>query len=608
MKAIILAAGLGSRLGELTQDKAKSMIEVGNQTMLERMICQLDMHCQIDEIIIVTGYKSHLMEEYVANINIQTKISFIHNKDYATTNNIYSLYLAKNIMENHDVILLESDLIFEDYLLEKIINSEERNLMVVDKFQSWMDGTVIKTDDKKNIIDIVLKKDFNFLEVDEYYKTVNIYRFSQEFSKNIYIPSLRSYINKYGKNEYYESVFIKLLKQSKLPLTPLYVEKEKWYEVDDQLDLDIAQTLFCENKSTKLSLMESRFGGYWRYPNLIDFCYLVNPFYPTKRLIDEIKTNTERLIRDYPSGLKVNNLLVSEYFEIDSENIIVGNGASELIKVMMDHIKGNIGIIVPTFEEYPNRSNHLNIVEYSTNVTDYKYSSLELIEFFKDKDLDYLLLINPDNPSGNYIKKSDVFKLLEWGLEKDINIILDESFIDFVSAELNPSLIDQKIIDKYPNLIIVKSISKSHGVPGVRLGVIVTKNQKLLEILQKEVSIWNINSFGEFYMQIVGKYKKDFRNGIIRFHEVREKFIRDLKTIDYLKVYDSESNFIMCEVLHPYTSREITEILLDEQEVFIKDLSPKKGFERQFIRVAVKNEIENQKLIDALRKVGNLNV
>lgn len=135
------------------------------------------------------------------------------------------------------------------------------------------------------------------------------------------------------------------------------------------------------------------------------------------------------------------------------------------------------------------------------------------MDYFSDKNLNALVLINPDNPSGNYIPKQDALMLIRWCKLKGIKIVLDESFVDF-AEEKDSTLIVQEIIDEYENLIIVKSISKSYAVPGIRLGVLVSTDLQLLTLLKKEVAIWNINSFGEFYMQIAEKYKGDYSIGL----------------------------------------------------------------------------------------------
>jgi len=607
MDAIILAAGMGKRLKGLTKDKTKCMITVNEVTLIERMLNQLD-NLNLDKIIIVVGYQAEKLKNFISTLNINTRIEFVLNEVYDKTNNIYSLFLAKDYLQDSDCLILESDLIFDNGILEDLIEDENPNLAVVARYENWMDGTVVTIDENDNIENFLSKNQFLFENIDKYYKTVNIYKFSKDFSKNFYIPFLGAYIQALGLNEYYEQVLkvISNFKESNLKVKKLI--DEKWYEIDDIQDLNIAESIFAPYDD-KLEKFTSRYGGYWRYPHMIDFCYLVNPYYPPKSLVNELKSNFTNLLVNYPSGLDINSLLVAKYFGLDVENICVGNGASEIIKSLIEHVlddESKLGVIVPTFEEYSNRMNPENIIAFDSSVNDFRYDSEDIINFFEDKDISMLVLINPDNPSGNYILKEDVFNLIKWADEKNISFVVDESFIDFADAEENPTFLDQSILDENPNLIVVKSISKSFGVPGLRLGILASSNTNLIEYIKSDLSIWNINSFGEYYLQIFEKYRSDYETGLDKFKFARKKFVDDLNSIDNLRVLPSQANYVMCEVLGDINSYELTKILLNEYNLLIKDLSDKKGCKgKSFVRLAVRDVKDNDYLVNDLKEVLN---
>ncbi|MDB2091673.1 MAG: aminotransferase class I/II-fold pyridoxal phosphate-dependent enzyme [Clostridium sp.] len=602
MQAIILAAGMGKRLKQLTNNNTKCMVKVNGVTMIERMLSQLD-KLNLSNITVVVGYKGKELQEYISTLNIKTKINYVENEIYDKTNNIYSLYLARHCLLQEDTLLLESDLIFEDSVLEKIVNDPYPSLALVAKYESWMDGTVVTLDEENNITRFLDKKAFKFEDIQNYYKTVNIYKFSKEFSTSHYVPFLEAYSKALGDNEYYEQVLkvITLLDKPEIKATKL--GNESWYEIDDVQDLDIAESIFAPTADEKLAKIQARYGGYWRYPGVIDFCYLVNPFYPPQKLMNEIKANFETLLCEYPSGLEVNSLLAAKYFGLNKEHVVVGNGAAELIKSLMERGEGKIGMAMPTFQEYPNRKNAEDVVPYYPNNKDYAYTAMDLMSFYEDKDISTLLLINPDNPSGNYICKDDVLKLARWAQNKNITFIVDESFVDFADKEESPTLLEDYILNDYPELIIVKSISKSFGVPGLRLGILASHNTKLISELKKDVAIWNINSFGEFYMQIFEKYKGDYTTAIEKFKEVRREYLEELSNVKNLRVVPTQANYVLCEILGDNTAYDITKRLLDEYDVFIKDLSSKKGFNGQYIRVAVKRPEENRKLVEALKTI-----
>ena len=326
MQAIILAAGMGKRLGELTQNNTKCMVKVHKQTLIERMLAQLSL-LNLKRIILVIGYKGEKVKELVGNKIGGTPILYIENPVYDKTNNIYSLYLAKNYLIEDDTLLLESDLIFSDTILSKLINNPYPNLAVVAKYQSWMDGTVVRLDEENNILNFISKKAFQFNQKDSYFKTVNIYKFSREFSMGKYVPFLEAYCKALGNNEYYEQVLKVISLLDKPDLKALVINDEKWYEIDDQQDLNNAEALFAEGKEA-LSLYGKRYGGYWRFPMMLDFCYLVNPYFPTMRMKDEMRSNFDILLTEYPSGMQVNTQLAARYTDISPEQIIVGNGAA----------------------------------------------------------------------------------------------------------------------------------------------------------------------------------------------------------------------------------------------------------------------------------------
>ena len=339
MQAIILAAGMGKRLKDLTDDNTKCMVKVNGVTMIERMLSQLD-KLKLSGIVIVVGYKADNLMEFVSTLDIHTPIIYVNNDIYYKTNNIYSLYLARNYLLKEDTLLLESDLVFEDKVLQKLIDDPYPSLALVAKYESWMDGTVVTLDEENNIKSFLDKKHFQFKDISSYYKTVNIYKFSKEFSNTHYVPFLEAYSKALGDNEYYEQVLKVITLLDKPEIKATILTDESWYEIDDVQDLDIAESIFTTSGEDKLRRIQSRYGGYWRYPDLIDFCYLVNPFYPTPKLLDEIKANFERLICYYPSGMEVNSLLAAKYFGLHKQNVVVGNGAAELIKSLMENLCG----------------------------------------------------------------------------------------------------------------------------------------------------------------------------------------------------------------------------------------------------------------------------
>ena len=603
MQAIILAAGMGKRLGEYTRNNTKCMVPVNGTPLIDRMLNQLS-RLNLNRVVIVVGYEGKKLMEYVGEERNGLRIEYIENSVYDRTNNIYSLALAKEKMQEDDTLLLESDLIFEDSMLSLLLDNPFPNLALVAKYETWMDGTMVCIDKDCNIVNFVTKAAFNYHHIDQYYKTVNIYKFSRTFSRDKYIPFLEAYTKAVGNNEYYENVLriITFLNSEELKALP--VGHRKWYEIDDKQDLDIAEALFSDTDAL-LKRYYTRYGGFWRFPQMLDFCYLVNPYFRRSKIIDEMEANFRTLLGEYPSGMKVNTLLASKCWGVKEEYIIPGNGAAELIKTLMENVTGTLGVIRPTFEEYPNRIEEDQVVAFIPQNRDFRYTADDLMDYYGAHPVDNLLLINPDNPSGNFIPLTGLFRLARWCEERGTRLIVDESFVDFSEEWESSSLLHDAHLENFPHMTVMKSISKSYGVPGLRLGILASADMELIAKMKKQVSIWNINSFAEFFMQIFNKYEKDYKRACQKFIEVRAAFLAQLRTIPFLHVMPTQANFVLCEVQSPYTANDLAQQLLKKHDILVSACSAKKGIApNRYVRLAVRSREDNERLIEALRELA----
>ena len=197
MQGLILAAGMGRRLKEFTAGSNKCMVDINGVTLIERALRILDKK-GLSQIVIVIGCRGQELSDFIGTLNIQTPIVYVNNEIYDKTNNIYSLALASEYLCNEDTLLFESDLIFEEAIVDALIADPRETLALVDKFETWMDGacTVLSEDDC--IIDFIPKNHTKYTESEQYYKTLNIYKLSKNFSQNTYIPFLKAYAKAMG--------------------------------------------------------------------------------------------------------------------------------------------------------------------------------------------------------------------------------------------------------------------------------------------------------------------------------------------------------------------------------------------------------------------------
>lgn len=243
MQAIILAAGMGKRLKDLTKENTKCMVKVNGVSLIERTLNSLD-KLNLSRIVIVDGYASEKLRIFVSKLNIKTKIEYINNPIFDKTNNIYSLWLANKVLTEDDSLLLESDIIFEDSVISGLCNDTRKNIALVAKYEDWMDGTCLKLNNDDSVKQFIPGKQFDDNEKSEYFKTVNFYKFSKEFSTDLYVPELEYYRTQYGDNEYYEAALGEIMKKNSSSVVARRLTDEKWYEIDNADDLAAAEKLF----------------------------------------------------------------------------------------------------------------------------------------------------------------------------------------------------------------------------------------------------------------------------------------------------------------------------------------------------------------------------
>lgn len=565
-QAIIPAAGTGSRLGKITENIPKCMVKINGKTLIERTLTILD-KLEFDRVVIVTGHADSILRRHIAELNLKIKIIFIHNDNYANSNNIVSVSLALDMMCEMDSVLIESDLIFDDSIIEEVI-SEHGNYVVLSKFQSYMDGTVVQFDQQK----MKFSSPKEAKEEKELYKTVNIYQFTKEFVSNVFAPLINIYLSQGSTGVYYETP-LKLVSEINLRLLNAIVTSNRWYEIDDVNDLDIASQMFS---MTPLHDIDIRYGGYWRFPELKDYVYLSNPFFPNSAMLDEIKNSLSSLIHHYPSSLSINNKLTAALLDVREDYVVAGNGASELINIVCQKFK-HVGIFSPTFKEYERRC-------------------IEFTKIFDLADLpsglDAVIIVNPNNPTGKLIPKSHIIELIQG--YPNVQFIVDESFMAFSNND--QSLLQNKLLEMHKNLLIVNSISKSHGLGGLRLGALIGRTANTYI---EDVPIWNINSVAEFFLQRFKKHEKSYLNSIKMVQGERKNMEIALREILGIPIHDSHGNFVYFEI--DKTSAQILKDKLYECGFLIKMIDIDDT--HAALRIAIRTGIENMNLIRTLRRI-----
>ena len=354
-------------------------------------------------------------------------------------------------------------------------------------------------------------------------------------------------------------------------------------------------------QTQELNRLSSLYGGYWSQ-DVLDFCYMTNRYFPPRRMIEDLQARLPELIGSYPSTNWYLSSLMAEQLGLTHNELVVGNGASELINPIVSRFIHRLAVPVPTFEEFVNRAKFLG-----REVCPFRPAqrfNLDIdafIEHVRNTGSDSALIIRPNNPTGSYLAKDDLVYFLEH--MRPLNLVLvDESFLDFVAAEPDPSALD--LINEFPNLLVLKSLSKNCGIPGIRLGYAATGNSERLAALRGDLPIWSINSFAQYFLEKMGDYGGEYTESCRRVREATRILVRGLEEVPFLFPYPTQGNFVLCRVLYGFTGQELTARLFEDCRVLVNDCGSKDGLEDNFIRIACRTEEENGRLIDALKRLA----
>ena len=242
MKGVILVAGQGTRLSPLTGSLPKCLVLINGKPILQYQLESLD-KVGVQNCVIVVGFLEQQVKDRFGRRFGNVDLTYVSNTHFRDTNNIYSLWVAREHLVD-DIVLLEGDILFEHHLLEDIVHSSYSNIAVVDRFQSHMDGTVVLSE-KGFVTSMILKSqqstDFDY---ESALKTVNIYALSQATMRDCLIPELDTWVARGLTDQFYEAAIAQLVSQGELQLAIHVTGLSKWTEIDTVADVHCAEILF----------------------------------------------------------------------------------------------------------------------------------------------------------------------------------------------------------------------------------------------------------------------------------------------------------------------------------------------------------------------------
>ena len=357
-----------------------------------------------------------------------------------------------------------------------------------------------------------------------------------------------------------------------------------------------------KTQKEKYEYIAKQHGGYYRH-NFTDHAYLYNLYFPPKEVFSHLKDNIHDLVLNYPMAQNALAELIGDVINQPAERIIVGNGAAEIIKILSGSLAKKIIIPVPSFNEYANAAPKGHVVEFPL-----EFPSFQLdVDKFADEAIkvgaDMAVVVTPNNPTSMLVPKADLIRLAEKLKPEKCMLIIDESFLDFADNKEQISL--EQDIAKYPNMAILKSMSKAYGICGLRIGYMLTANENFAESVRNGIHIWNINGFAEEFLRILPHYKQEFEDSCEKVKVDRDLFYNKLCAINSMTVFKPDANYIYCRLPDAALSGpEVTKRLFIEHNIYIKDSVGKTQPDAdRYIRIASRTQEENNTLINALKEV-----
>ncbi|MDY0059938.1 MAG: aminotransferase class I/II-fold pyridoxal phosphate-dependent enzyme [Myxococcota bacterium] len=588
MKVIILAAGLGRRMQPLTDGCHKTLLTVGGQTVLGRILDSL-LARGLRGWTLVTGYRAADVRSFVETTYPDIPVTFIHNERYESTNNIYSLALAFEQLEpDDDILLIESDLVFAPEILDRLLDSVHPNVALVDRWQPGMDGTVVQIDSRQVITRVIpIQQQDDQFDFSDKYKTLNIYKFSQDFYKNQLRPHIRWYAQMVDDNCFYELILGVIIYLHKAQVHAAVIQDELWAEIDDPVDLDVATFEF--DPAGRQQMLDSTHGGYWKYP-VHDFCYLRNLRFPPASLLSDLRANLPRLVQEYGSAQRILDQRLGYLLHAPASEVVLLNGASQAFPWLRTRFAGKRLLRPdPTFGEYercfPDAATYVDACGYALDDVAAQAAHHDVV-----------VLVNPNNPTGTTYPAA---ALRELCLACPTTFFLvDESFAAFAGQG---SLAD---VELPANALLLVSLSKTLGVPGLRLGYARAQDPALGEDLRRALPIWNNNAIAEYFLETLFKYRPELEASFVQSRADKARLIAGLQELPDVEVFPGGANFVLVRIPAGRCPQGVAAALLAGWRIYVKDVT--RRFDRVanggdcWLRLAVRLPLENERLVAAL--------
>lgn len=577
----------------LTDTTHKTLLEIApGQTILGRIVDSL-IAADVCDIVVVTGYRAEEVRRFLFEKFPDMTFDFVHNPRYADTNNIHSLALAFEEFDfSGGMLLIESDLIYHVDLIRTLLDDPRENVALVDRYHPGMDGTVVTMQSDGRIDSVIpSSKQPDGFDFSDKYKTLNIYRFSGNFCRSAFARLLRFYAQEIDDNCYYELVLGMMIAVGHADVHGQPVEEQSWAEVDDPADLH--QATFMADPPTRRALLDRAWGGYWGLP-ILDFAFIRNMYYPTPAILAEIRLQLPELLSSYGSAQDILDRKMGWATQNDPRHVVALNGASQAFPWIAARFGGRPALIpIPTFGEWS------RAFPAAQTYPDLPPNRPDLRAHLDDADV--VVVVNPNNPTGT-TQSADAL-ITSIAESPDRLFFVDESFIDFSDED---SVIEAVSERGLRNVVVLKSLSKCLGVPGVRLGFVFSLDDALLADLRGSLPVWNMNSVAEKYLELILKNRPAIEDSFVRTAGDRMRLVTALSAHPLIElVAPSGADFVLVRLdVDRATSATLADEMAARFGIYIKDVSRRFPDGAGWWRIAVRTEEDHARLLDGLSAVN----
>jgi histidinol-phosphate/aromatic aminotransferase/cobyric acid decarboxylase-like protein len=596
-KAVILAAGRSTRLGAAASEP-KPLLPVAGLPLLHRGLGALA-RAGVRRVVVVVGHRAG---EIVSSLDALAStlgdltIRYVASELYATTNNVYSLWLARDELDE-DVYLLDGDVVFDDELVQALAGRPQGALVPVTPYEPGMTGTVVELDRDDWVIQMVDVRD-NAAAFDAAHKTASVYVLPAAFLREELVARLDRFVEEGRVDQFYEAVLSEAVRDGGLRLRA--VACERWREIDDANDWLDAEYAFSSPEK-RFELVLQSFGGFQRH-GAVDHLVMTNIHFPPESMLSDLRRELAHSATDYPVGQATMATLLAGCVEQPPERIVVGNGASELIKILAASLTGRALVPVPTYNEYERSVPSEQLVQFQLHPPDFRLDVDALDRAAAEAEVELAVVVSPNNPTSRAVPRPELIGLCESLVRRGVLLVVDESFVDFCADPSSQSLAEE--LEAHSNLAIVKTLSVVCGIPGLRLGYLLADNLELTDRLRAKVPVWNVNGVAEAFLRLLPRYRSLLAETCARVRRDCDELAALLSEIPGVAVAPSSASFCFVGLPEGVDGQEVARRLFVEEDLLVKDCAGKSMPEgRAYLRIKARTPVENRRLVAGLARV-----